>query len=217
MCARSKYFKHLPRSPEATAGFTLIEALVVLIFVGIVTAVLTDSLTRVFELRTRFAAYLDSAAASQMTLSWLRRSTESLIPDYPEGEGRFHGTAVEFSGISLAAPGADPGIPHGISWRLLNNVQNHELRLETRVDRRPWVAVAAWPELSGRFDYDGGDGRWVPEWPPALVTQNSPQIPRLIRVVIGSSADGWSAILAPFGPRMARVRNDNLLRSILPQ
>jgi hypothetical protein len=190
---------------------------VVLIFVGFVTVLLSDSLTRIFDLRTRFSAYLDSAAASEMTLAWLRRSTEGLIPDYVDGDARFQGKADAFSGITLAAPGTDPGIPHLISWRLVNNAGTRELRLENKVDRAPWVAVAAWPERTGHFDYDGGDGRFVTEWPPAMVSPQTPQLPRLIRVVIGGGAEGWSAILVPFGPRLGRVRSDNIQRSVLPQ
>jgi hypothetical protein len=190
---------------------------VVLIFTALVTMLLTESLARVFDLRTRFAAYLDSAAASEMTLSWLRRSAEALVPDYPDGDSRFQGKAMEFTGITLAAPGTDPGIPHAFGWRLTFNNTTRELRLENRVDRGSWVAVAAWPERTGHFDYDGGDGHWVQDWPPAMSVPDTPQLPRLIRVVIGGGADAWSAILVPNGQRLARPRNDNLQRSIIGQ
>jgi hypothetical protein len=190
---------------------------VVLIFTALVTMLLTESLARVFDLRTRFAAYLDSAAASEMTLSWLRRSTEALVADYPDGDSRFQGSAAAFSGITLAAPGTDPGIPHAFGWRLTLNNTTRELRLENRLDRGGWVAVAAWPERTGRFEYDGGDGRWVADWPPALSGPNIPQLPRLIRMVIGSGSDTWSAILVPNGQRLARQRNDNQQRSIIGQ
>jgi hypothetical protein len=199
------------------SGFTLIEALVVLIFTALVTMLLTESLARVFDMRTRFAAYLDAAAASEMTLSWLRHSTEALIADFVDGDSRFQGTATAFSGITLAAPGTDPGSPHAFAWRLTSNAATKELRLESRVDQGAWVAVAAWPQLTGRFDYDGGDGHWVQQWPPAMTTPTTPQLPRLIRIAIGTAADGWSAILVPNGQRVARQRNDNVQRSIIGQ
>jgi hypothetical protein len=35
--------------------------------------------------------------------------------------------------------------------------------------------------------------------------------------MIGAGADSWSAILVPYGQRLARQRTDNLQQSILPQ
>lgn len=205
------------RGSRGQSGFTIIEALVVLMIVGFATAVLTDSLARVFDLRTRLASYLDAAASSRMTLNWLRRSVSGLIPDFVDGTTRFRGTATEFSGISLTGPGADPGIPQRVAWRLVPDQAIRGVRLEVQLAETPWVVVSAWPERTGRFSYDGGDGQWVEEWPPALAAPTAPQIPRFIRVVVGTGADSWSTLLASEGSRESKERTGDIARSVLSQ
>lgn len=202
---------------RGAGGFTIIEALVVLMIVGFTASILTDSLSRVFDLRTRLAAYLDAAASSRMTLNWLRRSVAGLMPDFVDGSIRFRGTAAEFSGITLSAPGADPGVPQRVAWRLAPDAGTKGVRLETQVADGPWVGVAAWPEKAGRLSYDGGDGQWVEEWPPTFATPTTPQIPRYIRIVIGAGADAWSTTLASSGPREARERTGDIARSVIGQ
>lgn len=225
----SATLKSSPRSPRASEGFTLIEALVVVLLIGLVAAVVTESLTRVLDLRTRLAVYLDSATSSRMTLNWLRRSAAGLVPDFVDGEDRFRGTSTEFTGISITAPGYDIGIPQRVSWRLAPNPAVRGVTLSTRIGNGPWVAVAEWPDRTGRFAYDGGNGEWVGEWPPALGQaapigaivipgqQTTPQIPRFIRVEIGSAENNWSAILVSDGPREGRQRVGDFARSVIQQ
>lgn len=221
--------KSSPRSRKSAEGFTLIEALVVVLLVGLVSAVVTDSLTRVLDLRSRLASYLDSATSSRMTLNWLRRSAAGLVPDYIDGEDRFRGTPTEFTGISITAPGYDIGIPQRVSWRLLPNPAVKGVTLSTRLGEGPWVAVAEWPDRTGRFAYEGGDGQWVGEWPPAMGNvarlgaiiipgqQVAPQIPRFIRVEVSNAESNWSAILVSDGPREGRQRTGDMAKSILQQ
>lgn len=204
-----------PSARDGAGGFTLIESLVVLMIVAFAATILTDSLSRIFDLRTRLASYLDAAASSRMTLNWLRRSVSGLLPDFADGTIRFLGTATEFSGISLSGPGADPGVPQRVAWRLRPEATTRGVRLETQVGSGPWVAVAAWPEKTGRLSYDGGDGQWVEEWPPSFATPTTPQIPRYIRIVIGSGADAWSTTLASEGPRESKERTGDIARSVL--
>ncbi len=215
------------RFRSAAEGFTLIEALVVLMLVGLVSAVVTDSLTRVLDLRTRLAVYLDSAASSRMTLNWLRRSVAGLVPDFIDGTDRFRGTAAEFTGISITAPGYDIGVPQRVSWRLAPNAAIRGVTLSTRIGDGQWVGVAEWPDRIGRFAYDGGDGQWAAEWPPALAQSaplgritlpgqsTTPQIPRFIRVEVGTAANNWSAILTSDGSRDGRQRTGDIARSVI--
>lgn len=206
-----------PSARRGAAGFTIIEALVVLMIVGFAATILTDSLARVFDLRTRLAAYLDASASSRMTLAWLRRSVSGLVPDFVDGSTRFRGTANEFSGISLTGPGASPGIPLRVAWRLAPEPATKGVRLETREGEAAWVAVAAWPEKNGRFSYDGGDGDWVEEWPPTFATPTTPQLPRYIRIVVGTGPDAWSTTLAPVGPRESKERTGDIAKSVIGQ
>ena len=195
--------------------------------VGLVSAVVTDSLTRVLDLRTRLAVYLDSAASSRMTLNWLRRSVAGLVPDFVDGTDRFRGTATEFTGISITAPGYDIGVPQSVSWRLAPNTTIRGVTLSARIGDGAWVGVAEWPDRTGRFSYDGGDGQWLSEWPPALAQSGplggivlpgrpmTPQIPRFIRVEVGTAANSWSAVLTSDGSREGRQRTGDIARSVI--
>ena len=185
-----------------------------MIIVGMVAALSIDSLSRIFDLRARLSAYLDAATASRMTVSWLRRSTTNLVPDLATSPNRFKGTAAEFSGITLAPLGEEAGVPTAITWRLAPDAQTRGVRLDYRTGTANWVTVAAWPERSGSFTYDGGDGRWVNEWPPPLQSPNLPQIPRYIRVIVGKDASAWSVVMSPVGSLEARQPAANI-RDIL--
>lgn len=184
--------------------------LVVLIIVGMVAAISVDSLSRVFDLRARLSAYLDAATASRMTMNWLRRSTTNLVSDLATSPNRFRGTASEFSGITLAPLGEESGIPTATTWRFTPDSQTRGVRLEYRTGSANWVTVASWPERTGSFTYDGGDGQWVSEWPPAFQSPTLPQIPRYIRVMVGRGSDAWSIVMSPVGNLAARQPTANI-------
>jgi hypothetical protein len=139
-----------------------------------------------------------------MTVNWLRRSTTNLVPDLATSPNRFRGTAAEFSGITLAPLGEESGVPTAISWRLQPDAPTRGVRLEYRTGPANWVTVAAWPERTGSFTYDGGDGQWVNEWPPPLQSPTLPQIPRYIRIIVGRDANAWSVVMSPVGSLEAR-------------
>lgn len=188
--------------------------LVVLVIVGMVAAISIDSLSRVFDLRARLSAYLDAATASRMTTNWLRRSTTNLVPDLATSPNRFRGTASQFSGVTLAPLGEGSGTPTAIAWRLNPDAATRGVRLEYQTGAANWVTVAAWPERTGAFTYDGGDGQWVNEWPPPFQAPNALQIPRYIRAVVGRGTDTWSIVMSPVGSLEARPPAANI-RDIL--
>lgn len=160
-------------------GFTLLEMLVVLIFISLISTLLFQGMTYVFYLRSQFLVQFHQFQQGFMQEYWFRSSTEGVIADYEESKHLFKGNQKEFSGLTLAALDALPGTPFPFAWQLKSGEGLTTLRYKNGQDE--FWEISRWSGEAGNFSYMDEKGDWHRQWPP-VVGKNPPQIPRWIRL-----------------------------------
>lgn len=177
-------------------GFTLIEILVVLIIVGMTSAVVFQAFDRVYRLQNRFGVELFNAQQGAMSIDWFRQTVQGLLSDYGDGANKFSGSAHEFSGLSTNPLSGEYGSATGIRWKIFFDPQTGKTQL-VYTDARVESPVAVWQGGAARFVYM--DDRLEPHdtWPPALGMW--PQLPRLIRVEAMDNGEPLAIMAIPLG------------------
>lgn len=204
-------------------GFTLVEMLVVLVLTALVVGMVFEGLGRVADLRVRLARHLDGAMDETITGSWFRSSVAALQTDLEGAPGAFRGGPQEMSGLTLKPIELPAGAPTAFAWRLVAETASRSVRLGYRGADGVWREIATWPGTSARFLYAGPDGNWLGEWPPPLsggaplgqiVSRQRPQLPRFVRLDIGTGPEARSTITAVLGTALPRQGLTDILRSI---
>jgi prepilin-type N-terminal cleavage/methylation domain-containing protein len=163
-------------------GFTLLEALVVLVLVALVAWVLADGAGRLGDLRQRLAVRVEGAGERAMRVGWFRQSIASAVPDLPGGEGVFRGDANGLTALSTMPLAARPGAPTVITWRITESAPGVQ-RLDVHQGGAP-IEALRWRGPPGRFAYLDGAGVAHERWPD---TAGAPQLPAA--VLLQFSAD----------------------------
>jgi general secretion pathway protein J len=160
-------------------GFTLLEVLVVLIFIALLSTLLFQGITYVLYLRSQFLVQFNQFQQGLMQEYWFRNSIEGIVADYEAGDHIFKGDSQELSGLTLAAIDALPGTPTPFAWQLQFNDEMTILRYKN--SQNEFWEIHRWLGKEGYFSYMDIKGDWHRQWPPTLGTK-SPQIPRFIRL-----------------------------------
>ena len=167
-----------------SAGFTLVEVLVVLVIGSLVSALLFQMLAQTYRLRSRFAEQLSESQTGRMRADWLRqalRGLESMAQDAPS---RFSGQPTTIQGLTNA-----PINQQGTRLR--------DVRLEWAPRASGWELLyaegaAPWPlwaaGAAGRpgFRYIDDQGNEHGQWPP-------PEAPPLLSAAGAAAMPGQSA------------------------
>ncbi|EDN65723.1 conserved hypothetical protein [Beggiatoa sp. PS] len=159
------------------SGFTLLEMLVVLFIVSLISTLLLEGFTHVLHLRSRFLVQLDNSQKGAIQEYWFQSTTTGIVTDYYKGEHIFKGNEQEFSGLTLMALDAMPGVPTSFAWQL--KYTDGIMKLGYKNSQGEYWEVAHWFSQQGHFQYQGEEGEWHDQWPPAFGLQTK-QIPRLI-------------------------------------
>lgn len=170
------------------SGFTLMEALVVLMLVSILVSLAFEMLGayriakgRVFE----SSADTDRRALVQ---TWFADSVRGMValPDaMPTG------TSTKLAGVTLSPAMSAQGGPVPVEWELLGGDGRSTL-IYREYGEEMW-RYSSWAEdTEPRFVYAGDDGEASDRWPPALGEQT--RLPSL--VVLTSGGEGVSALAA---------------------
>jgi prepilin-type N-terminal cleavage/methylation domain-containing protein len=181
-------------SASRKGGFTLIEILVVMVIVGLISAILFTAFERVLDIRVRLAAFLEGTDVPTLVAQWFRGSVEGLVPDVANGADRFAGGPQGFTGLSLAPLDAAPGIPMRIAWVLQYDADSARTYLRYRTGDAAPVTVASWPGKLGDMAYCGPDLQCANAWPPAA---DAAQLPALIRLEAVRGTEFWPILAAP--------------------
>lgn len=224
-CTPRQHLGCLPGS----AGFTLVEMLVTLVIVGLVSALLWQTLGQVAQIETRLAdgnalverdalrrAWVQQALAGIATDSAsepalpLRGDAQTLsllttMPPWPAAAG------LERVTLRLRAtePGAARDAAHITLWAERGTDDN---TLADRQSRTAPLALWSWTGRA-RFEYLGRDGRWLPQWPPPLTQPGEipMRLPLAVRIVdegaSGAAAEGvrvWVPVVAVQNPMISR-------------
>lgn len=200
-----------PLNPPKTdeSGFTLVEILVVLVIVALVSTLLTQTLTQVFQLETRFGRELVKNREEAMLIDWFRLSVQGVQPDTADGAHAFKGGANSFSALTTNALGANYGPPTPITWTISENAPEGWSALEYK-DTPHTSGLLTWSG-EGRFSYIDAKGNMHDQWPPASM-EPWPQIPAAILLRRGEEV----VMATPRGPYATRPRPTDLFRTQQP-
>src|SRR5271155_4319690 len=100
----------LKRPASSSAGFTLMEILVVLVIASLVSGMLIVAFQQIMGLRLRLAAFLDGTDTPTLVAEWFRSSVDGLIIDPAEGAQPFAGDSHSLSGRTLAPLDGKAGV-----------------------------------------------------------------------------------------------------------
>jgi general secretion pathway protein J len=179
------------RRAGARSGFTLLEVLVVLVIVGLVSAMLFEALVRLNDVRGRLGPFLSMSEREGLMNGWFRNAVNGLVPDKLLGPHAFAGDARHFSGLTLAPFDDDPGGPTPCKWELIYDVNNDRTTLHYTGYDDKVEELRSWRGSKIEFAYLKPDLTWSDAWPPGF--QHAKELPMAIRLY---SADEGTVVVA---------------------
>jgi prepilin-type N-terminal cleavage/methylation domain-containing protein len=199
-----------------SAGFTLMEMLVVMLIAGIAIALASQALGQYQRAVARTVASERGTRELRLSEAWIRQSIRGLYPLSPlpgpgtrdSEAGTFRGDADGFSGTTLSPVLGGQGIPTTQSWRVVRTGGTDGLELE---EAGTTVSMQLPPSRGLRFHYMGPDGKLQDQWPPklgkweqlpqAVVLEMPPRDPALPVMVIAAPIVGTrTPIDIPYEP-----------------
>ena len=172
------------RAPRSR-GFTLLEALVVLVITGLVSVVLVQGFGLLLSARTsvqdKVAAVNEAVVEQSLFLEPLR----GVVPDYPDRPHLFTGDAQRLHGMTARPLQARAGTPVPFTLTLTYDRQSDLTTLTYQEDNTDPLVLGSWEGEKSAFAYRDITGPWQEAWPPQGNPQ-APQTPWLIRLTKGA-------------------------------
>ena len=187
--------------PRSTAGFTLLETLVVMVILTLTLGLLLQLFTHVLQFKSSFLSRIETQRVQALGSQWFRQVVANVHTVPPNAEARFRGKSNQLSGSTFAGLDANAGVPTAFVLELVENDDGTDLiyREEGRLD---WV-IAKWPGSRTTFRFLDESGHWQDRWPPLQPIEDV-QLP--VAVMLAQlQNDGQSLWLT-------RVRSDRVYR-----
>ena len=194
-------------------GFTLLEMMVVLVLVGMISAMLMQGFIYVAGIFSSVERRQQHWQQQMLQRTWLQESVRSLTNGVEGSLAQpyfFNGDEQGFTGLALHGLSYAGGVgrPLRVQWQLEHD-DEHGLRLLYReiklhqsvanADDNPWYTVARWPRAQGEFRYFSQSG-WYPRFSGRpLPDQANPVLPDMILLNIDAgprSMEIWVATAA---------------------
>ncbi|MGH8075370.1 MAG: PulJ/GspJ family protein [Lysobacter sp.] len=207
-----------PVSPQGTAGFTLLEMLVVLMIAGMALALTTQALGQFQRAHKRASASEQAGREYRLSEAWFRASVRALtaVPntrlpgeavDSAGGEDAppvFEGRSDGFSGLTLAPVLAGQGLGVVQAWQVVTGPAGTEVLELQEQGRRALLSLPGMGRL--RLHYLDDEGELHDRWPPAQGVW--PQLPATVVLELEAEGDGIGAatiavaVMGPHEPLM---------------
>lgn len=185
-------------------GFTLLEMMVVLVLVGLISAMLMQGFVYVAGIYNAVERRQVSWQHHMLQRAWLQESVRSLTNGV-DGELAknyyFRGNEQGFSGLAVQGLSYAGGVgrPVRVQWQLEQNSEQDVLSLRYREiklgqevvsdEENPWYLVGRWSQSQGEFSYYS-HGQWLSAFSGrSEVNKFIPLVPDLIRLRINSDRD----------------------------
>lgn len=181
----------------ASAGFTLMETLVMLMLVSMAATMMFQILDSYRLAHQRIAALAGGQDRSSLFEAWLIDEVQGLVA-IPEHA--FSGSRLGFEGNTLNPLFGPPGAPAAIQWRLRAVPGGGEASYSEDGAERWAMPIRDFDGV--RFVYFASDGSQTDQWPPAKgVQQDLPAAIALIRGVGQTQLVRLAAVRGPLAPR----------------
>lgn len=172
------------RERNLTAGFTLLEALVVLVITSLVSVVLVQGFGLILSARTSVENKLTDIDQSILQSNILLEPLRGIVPDYPTQPNVFDGTRTSLRALTTRPLQGRTGTPVGFKLSFDYDTNRDETHLVYQEVNAEAKIVGQWEGHRGTFSYRDRTGAWSEVWPPPTADSAS-QIPWLIRVEVG--------------------------------
>lgn len=192
-----------------SAGFTLLEMLVVMILTAMVSTILMQALAQVFALDSRFGREFFNTQQGEMYREWFRQTVTGLMPEHADGTSKFKGQRREMSGLTIAPLDTASEALQPFEWHIAFDAASgqSELRYGRESAAR---GILSWEGNSGHFVYFDDKLASHDSWPPPLGGP-WPQLPRAIHLEYRDSEGERLVVAVPKGPREPLPRMRDLL------
>lgn len=198
-------------------GFSLLEMMVVLVLVGMISAMLMQGFIYVAGVFGSVERRQQHWQQQMLQRSWLTESIRSLTNgvDGPLAQSLFFsGDANGFSGLALQGLSYAGGVgrPVRIEWQLQRG-EDQQLILRYRetgltqefaqATDSLWYTVARWPRAEGRIRYFS-NGQWSQSFSGRpLANQASPRLPAMIVLSVEAGPRSLEVWVSPSAPATA--------------
>lgn len=156
---RKRQLKPKPKQ----GGMTLLELLVVMVILGMVSALLVQGMGTALVTYERVQHQQQQSMEPTLAYSWLKSSLLGAQAE-PDAQRQFSGDSQQLSGYTHRPLVGDTGIVQSFSWQLVSNDQQ-QLQLIYQQPGVNWP-VLIWPKgTKAQFFYRSLSGELVSDWP----------------------------------------------------
>jgi prepilin-type N-terminal cleavage/methylation domain-containing protein len=171
-------------TPTAARGFTLVEAVVVLVITGLVASVAMQGFGTILGTRATMTREVGRLHDIIIERNLISEPLRGIIPDYKEQPNVFKGGTRDLRGLTIRPLDKAAGAPRPFQVRFAYDLGQDETALVYVSDRGETYTVSQWSGNVGRFTYRDISGAWTETWPPSD-DDTLPQTPWLIRAETG--------------------------------
>lgn len=166
-------------------GFTLVEALVVLVITGLLALTAVQGLGIILGSRSSMSVAVDRLQPTILTRAIIVDPLSGVIPDYKDKPNVFVGNQSRIRGMTTRPVNGIAGAPRPFQLRFSAVGGGDATALIYTNDRGQDFELDRWPGQGGRFSYRDISGPWVAQW-PLPQDDTAPQTPWLIRLDTGN-------------------------------
>jgi type II secretory pathway pseudopilin PulG len=206
-----------PRADHrAEAGYTLIEAIVMLAIVAMVSVLVLDSIRVATSSGIRIERVARDAVNRHLDIASLRNALQATVIAYRDSEETFQGTAARASGYTTSGLGLSGHI--GSRFAVELDTSGPMTQFVYSEGEVRWV-VAEWPGTESQLEYWSTDngGEWVTQWPGRLeVSQYFSPLPPVIRVVSSPNEPSFELVFAFSNTAPPPLRVEDIMGTSVP-
>lgn len=169
----------------ASRGFTLLEALVVLVITALISVVLVQGLGLLLGARTSVQNRLVEIDEAVIEQSLFLEPLRGVVPDYNERPHTFTGDGKRLHGMTTRPLQGRSGTPVPFTLTISFDPSSDLSTLTYQEDNARPLPLGSWRGETGTFSYRNLTGPWLEAWPPEDDSL-APQTPWLIRLERGT-------------------------------
>jgi general secretion pathway protein J len=206
---------------RSAKGFTLLEAIVVMVITSLISVVLIQGLGMVLNLRGTFGDKMVGLDQNLIRRSMVTSPLEGLLGDFDDGEFIFRGNSQQIVGLTLRPLTRRSGRPQPFILEIAYDDSTRMNSLVYREARDQPIILAQWEGDLALFRYIGDDRGWLDQWPDNAPTFNPgnvitdvrpPQLPELIYLQTNSLTEADFSVVV-MGRRNRVPRDPPLMGS----
>jgi len=166
------------KTGDKQTGLTLLEMLVVFLLVALLSTLLIQGVGYFLGQYQAVQRFQGRVYAGLTSYTWFSECVEAMIP-YEQSTKQFRGDEYSFTGTSMQALGAEPGIPVEVSWTIVAGEVTTPLLQYREEGQLAWDI----PAQAGAATFEYADSKlgWHKNWPPE--NEALALVPKMVRLM----------------------------------